>query len=123
MPLHEFSNGTCISTYISFKPIFLLKMCLFCALQAVHSIFNLQKVKKKQSVCVYVCVGGGGGAGKREREGCYFLYMVCRIAPFFNTARYIISTPFFFNKKYMTNPIFLDWYMKGPTFQRIDLSK
>ena len=25
----------------------------------------------------------------------------------------------FFDKKYMTDPIFLDWYMKGPTFSDI----
>ena len=34
---------------------------------------------------------------------------------FFSAARYMIS-PRFFNKKYMTDPICLDWYMKGATF-------
>ena len=48
---------------------------------------------------------GGGG------EGGNFLYMAlygcaCRMASFFSAARYMIS-PLFFNKKYMTDPIFL----------------
>ena len=35
--------------------------------------------------------------------------------PFFSAAMYMIS-PLFFNKKYMTDPILLDSYVKGPTF-------
>ena len=48
-----------------------------------------------------------------------FLYMALPNGPpFFRTAWYMISS-IFFNKKYMTDPIFLDWYMKGPTFSDI----
>ena len=36
-------------------------------------------------------------------------------SPFSSAARYMIS-PFFFNKKYMADPIFLDSYVKSPTF-------
>ena len=39
------------------------------------------------------------------------------MAPFFRAAVY--DEPPFFDKKYMTDPIFLDWYMKGPTFSDI----
>ena len=28
----------------------------------------------------------------------------------------VYDWPPFFNKKYMTDPIYLDWYMKGPIF-------
>ena len=56
--------------------------------------------------CVCVCVGGN------------FLYMewhgsACRMTPFFSAARY---WPPSFNKKCMNDPIFLDSYVKGPTF-------
>ena len=96
MPLHEFSNGTSISTYILFKQIFLLKMCLFWCIACSSFYFQFAK---NNGVCV--CGGGGGGG----REGSYFLYMVlygcvCRIAPFFNTVRYIISPTFFQQKVY-----------------------
>ena len=40
------------------------------------------------------------------------------MAPFFSAAKYMIGS-LFFDKKYMTDPIFLDWYMKGPTFSDI----
>ena len=113
---------------------FCLKCVCFDALQAVHSIFNLQKVKKKTKcvcVCVCVCVGGGGGVaggggggrGGREREKGVTSYIWCAELHSFLIQPDILLAPLFFNKKYMTNPIFLDWYMKGPTFQRIDLSK
>ena len=61
--------------------------------------------------------GGGGGGG-----GGNFLYMAsygcaCRMTPFFSAARYMIS-PLFQQKVYdcMTDLIFLDSYVKGPTF-------
>ena len=31
----------------------------------------------------------------------------------------VCDWPPFFDKKYMTDPVFLDWYMKGPTFSDI----
>ena len=31
----------------------------------------------------------------------------------------VYDWPPFFDKKYMTDPIFLDWHMKGPTFSDI----
>ena len=31
----------------------------------------------------------------------------------------VYDWPPFFDKKYVTDPIFLDWYMKGPTFSDI----
>ena len=35
--------------------------------------------------------------------------------PFFQRCQ-VYNWPPFFNKKYMTDPIFLDWYMKGTTY-------
>ena len=65
----------------------------------------------------------GGGRGGDEN----FLYMAqygcaCRIVPFFSAAKYMISS-LFSTKKHMTDPISVDWYMKGSTFQGIDSSK
>ena len=37
--------------------------------------------------------------------------MCVPIGPLFGAARYIIR-PLFFNKEYMTDPIFLDWYIR-----------
>ena len=61
------------------------------------------------------CVGDEGG-------GCIPIYGIVRVCkpngPFLQCCRYMISpnpTPFF-NKKYMTDPIFQDSYVKGPTF-------
>ena len=50
-------------------------------------------------------MGGWGGGGGHSAD----------VAPFFSAASYMIS-PFLFNKKYMTVPMFLDWYMKRPLF-------
>ena len=64
--------------------------------------------------------GGGGGGGR----GCNFLYMTYSIRMsvpnclLFQRCQ-VYDRPPFFNKKYMTGPIFLHWYMKGPTFSDI----
>ena len=65
-----------------------------------------------------VCVWGGGGRVCVCGGGGNFLYMewhgsACRMTPFFSAARY---WPPSFNKKCMNDPIFLDSYVKGPTF-------
>ena len=74
-------------------------------------------------VCVCVCVAGGGEQGARcvcggEAGVTYYIWHSTEVranGPFFSAVKYMISPPFF-NIKYMTDPNFLDWYMKGPTF-------
>ena len=39
--------------------------------------------------------------------------------PTFSALLKVYDWPPFFDKKYMTDLIFLDWYMKGPTFSNI----
>ena len=59
---------------------------------------------------------GGGGVtsyGIVDRYGC-----ACRMAPPFQRCQ-VYDWPPFFDKKYMTDPMFLDWYMKGPTVSDI----
>ena len=47
--------------------------------------------------------------------GIWIVRMCVPNCPIFQHCQ-IYDWPTFFDKKYMTNPIFLDWYMKGPTF-------
>ena len=62
---------------------------------------------------------GGGGGGFEGQLPIYGIVRMCvPNCPLFKRCRYTICSPFF-NKKYMTDPIFLDWYMKGPTFSDI----
>ena len=43
--------------------------------------------------------------------------MCVPIGPLFGAARYMIM-PLFFNKEYMTDPIFLDWYIRPIFFSK-----
>ena len=53
---------------------------------------NFTRIRTSRDILRFPRGGGGGGGGGRGA-----------IAPFFS-------------KKYMIDPIFLDWYIKGPTF-------
>ena len=71
----------------------------------------------------YIGLGGGGGGGGGEGGGGELpIYGIVRMcvpnSPLFQHCQ-VYDWPPFFDKKYMTDPIFLDWYMKGPTFSDI----
>ena len=67
-----------------------------------------------------VCVGGGGWGG--AGGGGVVISYICHSTdvrvewPFFSALPVIKLAPFFFNKKYMHDPIFQDSYVKGPIF-------
>ena len=57
--------------------------------------------------------GGGGGGGLTSY--IWHIADAYRMAPFFQRCQ-VYDWPPFFNKKYMNDQIFLDSYVKGPTF-------
>ena len=68
---------------------------------------------------------GGVGVGAAKGLGAgvtSYIYGIVRMcvpnSPLFQHCQ-VYDWPPFFDKKYMTDPIFLDWYMKGPTFSDI----
>ena len=67
-------------------------------------------------------MGGGGGRGEGNFLYMSSIYGIVRMcvpnSPLFQRSQ-VYDRPPFFNKKYMTDPTFLHWYMKGPTFPDI----
>ena len=65
-----------------------------------------------------MCVGGGGGVGGMVTSYIWHSTDVRAEWPPFQRCQ-VHDWPPFFDKKYMTDPIFHDWYMKGTTFSDI----
>ena len=61
---------------------------------------------------------GGGGWGVTFYVWHSMDVHVVLNGPLFQCCQ-VCDWPPFFDKKYVTDPIFLDWYMRGPTFSDI----
>ena len=75
--------------------------------QAVHALTSWE-------VCVCVCVCGRGGGGRGFP--IYGIIRMCVPNGLLFQRCQVNNWPPFFNKKYMTGPIFLDSHVKGPIF-------